>query len=435
MRKNYILILLSIITVLSVNAQDYSTLHMVRDTPQANILNPGYLPQSSFLTIPVLGDAGFRVMNSFSIYDIVDNRTLDLSEIPDASELNIDFNLNLINFGIYLNDKSMLTFSTSLKTNIDFMYPTGAFDLIVDNPIGRIDSFDVDFKTATTIWGEVAVGYTRAIDNNWSVGVKLKYLVGMFGGTTNNTKFKIDKTATSYSISGDVDIQIGGYDTEKKEILPEDLLNNRGWAVDFGAYYKADDNRYSIGLSVLDLGYINWTEGSHILSKDPSLSYNFNGFGDIEEVLNGGDLTIFSDQIYSDMMEALEIDTVKMSFVRALPTTIHLSGNYSLDPSGQHTLSGSFLNRIYGSSAYDYSLTAGYSYSSKSKRFRLMSSLTNRKHDPLSLGLGMMCSSSGFQFYLMGDMSIARLVNIGKQRSIGLNIGMNILLGRRRHYK
>lgn len=432
MKKIYILILLVILFSSGVRAQDYSTLHATRDTPQANLLNPAYLPESSFLTIPALGNSAFRVTNSFSLDAVIDDRVLDVSEIPDGSELNLGFNLNFINFGIYIDDKSMITFSSGIKTNIDFMYPTGAFDLIVDDEIQELDSFDVDFKSSATVWGEVAVGYTRAINNNWSVGAKLKYLVGVIGGTSNNTKFKIDKTIHDYTIQGDVDVLIGGYDTSTEDMNPEDLASNAGLATDLGVYYRSDDNRYSIGLSVLDLGYINWNSGSHIVSKYPDKVYRVNDFEFIDHIINNNGLSSLTDKIYDDMLDAIEMDTLNVSFSRMLPTTINLEGSYRIDPLGQHIITGSFLSRIYAGQGYDYCLTAGYSYSPKGKKIRFMGSLANRKHDPLSIGLGLMCASDGFQFYVMSDVSVGTLLNVGTQRGLGLGIGMNILLGRRR---
>lgn len=422
----YIYILIVILFASGAKAQDYNIMHVPRDTPQANLLNPAYLPESSFLTIPVLGATAFRVTNSFSLYDIIDNRTLHLPKVPDGSELNLGFNLNFVNIGLYIDDETMITFSAGIKTNIDFMYPTGSFDLIVDNPNGNVDSFDVNFKNTTTLWGEIAVGYTRALNNNWSVGVKLKYLMGAIGGTTSNSEFKVNRTISAYTVQGDIDIRIGGYDTNRNIVATEEMISNVGWATDLGVYYKSDDNRYRGGVSILDLGYIKWDNGAHIVSRNPNQTYVFSGFGNVS---NGGNLTSFSNSVYANIIDVIEVDTMKMSFRKMLPTTIHLGGSYNIDPVGQHIVTATLINRIYGSSGHDYSLEIGYAYSPKSKRYRLMSSLTNRKYEPLSIGLGIMRTSESFQLYIMSDASINSIFDFGDQRGIGLNIGMNVLLG------
>ena len=431
MRNIYIIITLALFSVCSLKAQDYSTILTAGDTPQANMLNPGYMPNTSFVGVPLFGNLALKVTNSFSLNDVVKNKKILLSNIPDDSHINVGFNLDVINFGVKFKEKNLITFSTSAKANGDIMYPTGIFNFIQDNSINKTDSYDVNFRSAAVAWGEVALGYTRVIDDNWSVGGKIKHLVGIVGGNSNKTNLQMEKTAIdSYTIKGDVNILLGGYDAISGDIATDDIMNNRGWAFDLGVYYKSNDNRWSAGLSVQDIGYIKWNSGSQIISSNPSKSYTFSGFEDLETVLDGGDLTSAMDDMVDSMMTVLELDTINVRFKKMVPTTIHIGGKYDIDPKGRHTVSGNFLAKISNGSLYDYSTTVGYTYSSKSKNFRFMGSLINRKYDPISLGLGILGESKGFQFYMMSESSLMGIANLANMRNFGFRLGMNILIGK-----
>ena len=434
MKKIYIIIALILFSVLTLKAQDYSTMITAGDTPQANMLNPGYLPKSSFIGVPLLGNMAFKITNSFSLSDVVHNKTIKLSNIPDDSHVNMGLNLDVISFGIKFREKNMITFSNSVKVDMDIMYPTGIFDFMQNNPIGATNSYDVNFKSNITAWNETAIGYTRQIDDNWSAGVKVKYLIGLVGGNSNSTNLQVDKTAIdSYTVKGDVDILVGGYDIINQEMDVDDMMHNRGWGFDFGAHYQADDNRWSAGVSVLDLGYIKWSNATQIKSVDPTKSYTFTGLDDLESVLDGGDLTTAMDDVIDSMLNVLELDTICADYKKATPTTIHIGGRYDIDQKGRHSVSGNFLAKISNSSLYDYSVTAGYTYSSRSKNFKLMGSLINRKYDPISLGLGIMGCSRGFQFYMMTETSMSGFGGIDRMQNMGLRLGMNILIGKYRY--
>ena len=434
MKKLYIIIALSVMSVLTLKAQDYSTILTAGDSPQANMLNPGYMTNSSFVGIPLFSNLAFKVTNSFSLNDIVKNKKIILSNIPDDSHVNLGLNLDVINFGVKFKEKNLITVSTSVKADVDIMYPTGIFNFIQDNSITQSNSYDVNFKSAATVWGEVALGYTRVIDDNWSVGGKVKHLVGVVGGSSNKTNLQIDKTSIdSYTIKSDIDVLIGGYDINGGDFYYDDIINNRGWAFDIGVHYKSNDNRWSAGFSVLDIGYIKWNTGSQIKSVDSNKSYVFSGFEDLETVLDGGDMTSAVDDLIDSITTVLEFDTTSVKFNKMVPTTIHLGGRYDIDENGRHSVSGNFLAKISNGSLYDYSTTVGYTYSSKSKNFRFMGSLINRKYDPISLGLGILGESNGFQFYMMSETSMAGLVNLANTQNFGFRLGLNILIGKNKY--
>ena len=59
-----------------------------------------------------------------------------------------------------------------------------------------------------------------------------------------------------------------------------------------------------------------------------------------------------------------------------------------------------------------------------------MGSLINRKYDPISLGLGILGESKGFQFYMMSESSLMGIANLANMRNFGFRLGMNILIGK-----
>lgn len=413
----------------SVKAQDYSSQLTLGDISQMNMLNPGYMPTSPFLNlpIPVLGNTNIQISNSFSLADIVvDNRVM-LNRIPNNASFRFAVDMDFLNFGFKVAPLDFVTVSVGARTTGSIIYPVGAFDLIQNNSLDRTDPFDIRTNSSASSFVEYVVGYTRTIDKNWSVGTKVKYLSGMASAHTNKSNFKVDKSIDSYTIKGDVDMYIGGYDINSEAL---NVTSNGGMAVDLGVYYISYDKRWSASASVLDMGYINWKDGSRIKSVDPNQAYLFDGLGSLDDLLDGGSSSILG-KITDELLDAVALDTTSYSFKESMPVTIHLGGSYAVDRAGQHTVTGNYLQYIKSNTINDYSLTAGYTYASKNKRFRAITSLIRRRSTPFSIGFGLVASSQKFQFFIMNEINVKGHFAVDRLAGVNFRMGMNILLGQK----
>lgn len=418
--------------------QDYATLFGMGATPQLNTINPAYMPHSSYLSVPFIGGISFQATNPFSYNRVIDNsKTVNLNKIKDNSRLNFGANLDIINFGVKFKDKHMVTMGIRTRSLGGITYPTGAFDFIEANPIGTNKTFNVDLRNMALAWGEIAVSYTYEMNRNWSFGAKAKYLMGAASINTADSNVTLDKTLSSYTVGGDINFMLGNYNAQSNEFSTSGLTKNGGFSADLGAFYRSDDQKWTVSFSILDLGFINWNaEGSsRVYSKNPDARYDFDGFGDLQDVLDNGDFNDLLNNTYDDILASMGLDTASCSFKKMIPTTIHIGGTYTFDNTMMHTISGNMINTFYAGHPYSYSLTAAYTYMSKNQKFRAMGSLTNRRHDPLAIGAGVMGCSKGFQFFIMGDISVAAIGGMKNARGLGFRMGMNVLLGKDRGNK
>lgn len=430
MKRIYIFILLMVATLNGWSQQEKSMLLVAGDTPQLNELNPSYMPRASYISVPLVGGLAVGLTNSFSYNRAISDGVINLDKITDNSQFQMGANIDIIDFGVRFKERHMVNFAVRARNYTSIGYPTAIFDYVSDNPIDEQAQYDTSLSNMVIGWGEVAAGYTIQINNNWSFGFKAKYLMGMGMVNTGSSHITIDKSINSSEINGDVDIYLGGYDAAS-DSYGSPGLDNSGFATDLGVTYQSNDRRWSVGLSILDLGYIHWSgANSSAIRRVDSASHTFDGLGDLEETLNSGDLSDVLNDTYDEILASMNMDTVSVSFNKMLPTTIHLGATYDL--TSKHTLSGNFLNYFYVGQPYNYSMTVGYTYYSFSGRFRAMASLTNRRYDPISLGAGVMSCTQGFQFYIMSDMSLCGIAGMKNLRSVGLRLGMNIFFGQER---
>ena len=117
MRKIYILFAIVLMAISNVTAQDYSSQLTMGDTPQMNMLNPGYMPSSPFLTLPVpiLGNLNLRVSNSFAVADVVENNKILLDKIPNDASFKFGLDLDIINLGFRVTPKDFVTVSMGIR--------------------------------------------------------------------------------------------------------------------------------------------------------------------------------------------------------------------------------------------------------------------------------------------------------------------------------
>lgn len=422
-----------------VTAQDYSTVLTLGDSPLANVINPAYIPKSSYLNlpIPVLGNISVNVNNPFALNTIVQDNVVQLDQIDKNAQTNIGLGLDILNLGIRKN-KGLFTFSVSTNIEADVMYPTGIFDFIQNNPLDRTKPFEIDYQNLINAWAEVAFGYSRIINDNWTVGVKVKYLQGGITVNTNQTDILIEKNFDSYLISGDIDIMVGGYDVEEEEFDTDNIMNNRGFAGDIGVHYTSDDNKWFAGFAITDIGYIKYASATHIVSKNPNEKYFYEGVVDEngDPINLGGadfDLGDLLADSFDDMIDHLDVDKNPVKNVKVwIPTTVHLGGGYNLDDNGRHLVTGNFLGQVHSYTLTDYSVTAGYTYHSKLKNFRLMASATHCKHYPFSVGAGFLVGGDRFHIYAMADSNVQGVWDYANIESFGFRMGAIFWMGAKR---
>ena len=221
-----------------------------------------------------------------------------------------------------------------------------------------------------SVYTNIALGYSHKINEHWTVGGKLKILVGQatlqaqidnlkFVSTTDSTHvignghiyaaapLQWQKMPTNVNDLGDFDIQNMLFDSSlplKDQIMELIRPAGMGAAFDLGATYKPIKN-LQITASVTDLGFMRWSRHA---KADVSMNHTFEGVDLRYTDLTGDTLNGVIDEVLAGFADGLEISDINNTL---LPETkmltanlnVGIDANFSASKTGSVTASMSLL--------------------------------------------------------------------------------------------
>ncbi len=293
---------------LGLRAQQVNTLYFLENTPVRHYLNPSFQPSGDFyISLPILGYTQFGVFNnSFALKDLVYNRNGQTVSFLHPQYNNVDgvYNLlkpstlfytdaqaNLLGFGFRSGDAAYWSFALTQKMQAGAYVPKDFFRLAlymtpnIDNNVFNMRGLGVD----ASLYTEAALGYARKIDERWSVGGKLKLLLGNENISMNNNlnlTAGIDKWTLEGSgkFNTTVPAQLSFtsasrfMDIKMPQMNLATLLSvsGVGAGIDLGATFKPIEN-LSLSMAIVDLGFINWSGNAQNVSYNIE-NHEFDGF-------------------------------------------------------------------------------------------------------------------------------------------------------------
>jgi len=435
--KKIVLTVSALVCALSLGAQDTHMLTAAGTTPQRLYLNPAIMPEHSYMSLPLVGSFGFDVGTSLGYGSLVRSGYIDGASLARKTKnkaLRAEFGLDVFAFGIRFRENNLISVSDRLRVSTGMGYPSGLFGYIFDNPIDYSGSFDIPLRADIMAWNETAIGYSRRINYNWSVGGRVKYIMGLARIDTRATGFRIDKDIMGSTVSGDVDIAGGNIDFGGDELIDAaGLTSNPGVAFDIGAAWCSDDARWRVGAGVSDIGFVRWSgaSSSRIYSSGAK-TYRFDGFGDLDDILGSSSFGDMVDSVYNDLLDCIELDTIHgYAHTGTMPLTMNLSGEFDVRGDERHVVSLDLSGTFNVKQPLYYAVTAGYRYTTGNGRFSALATLSHKRVDPLSVGVGLMANTRNFQFFVLGDTSMYALAgNLGKTSGMSLRMGFNFFFDR-----
>ncbi|WP_159019473.1 DUF5723 family protein [Algibacter sp. L3A6] len=354
------------------------------------IANPANITDSRFKTdINIVGVSAFAGNDYYGVnlldalkddYDF----DLDAKKSP-STDNNAAINLDVMGpaFMFNLTETSSLAIFTRARSMVNVTEINGeTIDNVDDDTTDDFIVNEGDFTTFAQAWAEVGVTYARVLMNKeehfLKGGLTVKYLQG--GGTAyaygKNVTVDYDADGTNPT-TGSLDttgeLTYGYYDNFDNDDYDYELPDASGFGADLGFVYEwrpdyrdyqttnADGDTYShkyenkyklkLGISITDIGQINYKEGTQEV-------FDINGTNINEDDFDNGD----------DFADALEniygIGTVTNGYKVKLPTAVHLNADYS------------FTKRFFLNLNTDFSLIA--KGKEKASRIANMVSLTPR---------------------------------------------------------
>jgi len=447
--------------ILTVSAQESTTLQFMKGMPQSALTNPALHNDSSKVVIglPGLSGISFGFNSDFAIHDLIHKGTGMLKDsdvwdienfhgkLKSTNSVELNTSIPLLFLG-FRNKKSFFSLGITEKVVAQVTFDKSLVTFIKDGNAPYIgQNFDLG-KIGINTFGyrEYAFGYSNEfLKDKLTIGVKAKFLSGEAAFHTERMNMKVETAADqSYlNLSTDMDINISAPVTVKYDendyfdgmngdnFKAGDYLNqkgNSGMAFDFGAVYKLTP-KITLSGSIIDLGKISFKK--NLISMKHTNTYKWDGVDFSNSVDDSkGD--------YVDPSDLFDNETDKMkdsfkpkksefgaeSFDMTLPTKIFLGGTYEVNK----IFNVGLLDCIYKNGDVSRNTITASGNAQLCKFFSLSGSYSNISGSS-NVGLGMAMRLGAMQLYFVSDNVLA-LNDLTKTENTNFRFGMNFLFGR-----
>lgn len=309
----------------SAAAQTINSAYFTEDYKFRHMLNPAFGNEQNYVSIPALGNISVNTHGNFGYQDVIMSNPMypSLSSKKMTTFLNPyisaedalsgfstgnnritgDVSLTILSAGFKaFGGYNTIEINSRTTTGVSLPYELFEFAKNTGN-----HSYDIgDINAHAQSFAEIAFGHSRQINDKLRLGAKLKVLVGLGRADVKMRNMKADLTAEDkWTITGEAtaDVSMKGfsYVSEEKEYNIEgsgtyervndvDLdgvgVGGFGMAIDLGGVYEINED-WTVSASVLDLGFISWT--NDMLAENRSKSFVFNGFHDVSVTSDRGE--------------------------------------------------------------------------------------------------------------------------------------------------
>ena len=309
----------------SAAAQTINSAYFTEDYKYRHMLNPAFGNEQNYVSIPALGNISVNTHGNFGYRDVIMSNPMypSLSDkkmttfmnpyisVEDAlsgfstgnNRITGDVSLTILSAGFKaFGGYNTIEINSRTTTGVSLPYELFEFAKNTGNR-----SYDIgDINAHAQSFAEIAFGHSRQINDKLRLGAKLKVLVGLGRADVKMRNMKADLTAEDkWTITGEAtaDVSMKGfsYVSEEKKYNIEgsgtyERVNNVdldgvgvggfGMAVDLGGVYEINED-WTVSASVLDLGFISWT--NDMLAENRSKSFVFNGFHDVSVTSDRGE--------------------------------------------------------------------------------------------------------------------------------------------------
>ncbi len=300
LKKLLVIVLVGFASV--ANAQEVNTLFFLENAPMRHIVNPAFQPVSNgYVSFTPLGYMSFwGGNNSLTMRDLIysyngktitalhpegGDRAALLNTFRKSTMMNVEATLQILGFGFRIKDFGYVHFNVTERMDMGASLPQDMFRFLLGGGMKDLTGINhyslKQFGVRAVAYTEIAGGYSHKINDEWTVGGKLKFLIGQGYIGYRNSDLNIDASAEQWRLYGDgaIDVaapmdmqklpsQLGWSQMENfdfKQLTDQPWSNylkpsGYGMAVDLGATYRPHP-QVQISMAVNDLGFIYWNKG------------------------------------------------------------------------------------------------------------------------------------------------------------------------------
>ena len=452
-------------------AQDLETGYFLGGNPFAFRLNPAFQSERGIFSI-ALGGTGLGVWSNLGVNTLLypDTATGDLytfmnDRVPSAeflgkigknNSINIDANVNLLTLGFWSKD-SFYTVDLNVRTINGISVPYDYFNFLKQGTAAT-STFDLSgMGIRSKTFAEAAFGWSRNYDDKFSLGFRVKALVGAeeAEAIVSRASMQMDENlwevkAEGYMNASSPSVSIkrdeNGYLDFDSIQFKEGVYGPAGYgaAVDLGFSWNVIPDLTLSG-AILDLGTIRWNR--EVKGISPETSYTWtpsDGEQVSEETIN---------QETEKMVEALsgifryqDVSSTGSGVFEMLPFRVHLGAEYRMPFYDRLSVGALYMGR--GGSCF--ARHAGrLSLNWNPLNFLSLSTGTTLNRFGESLGFALNLHPAGINLLIGCDYIPLSVVKIGPwiedipaeyrdyaviptgQMKLNLYLGLNLAIGRR----
>lgn len=446
--KKYIFTLLIAGVVSPMVAQQVSTLYFLENAPMRHIVNPAFQPVSDgYVNFSPLGYTSMWVgNNSLTMSDAIFNqngqtitamhpdadRAKLMKQFRNVTLLDEDMTLDLLSFGFRHKEKGYIHIGIMERIETGVGLPQPYFNFLLDGgmrDLSGVNSYNLKHTSLRmTAYTELSGGYSYQINEKWTVGGKIKFLIGSANATMLFRNLNLDASASAWYLYGDGYLQGAApvrlsalpnplsYQSVKQADLNQltdgltwkDYITPQGYGVgfDLGFTYKPHP-QVQITAAINDLGFIAW-KGVNYTTHIDSVFTGVNGLQYSDYANAENNYTFDSQKLGDDVVAALEgfADCIRTSdrtssYTRMLSAKLNVGvdANFCNNILGIGILSKTrlFNNRLYEEVTIGgavrpcnwFNLAVSYSLVNNGKYSNIGAGLSFMPYDGINLTLAM----------------------------------------------
>ncbi len=344
--KKYILAI-ALVIALGVQAQEVSTLYFLENAPMRHLVNPAFQPISKgYVNFSPLGYSSIWLgNNSLTLNNIIysapngstvtaihpeyGDRVKFLNTLRNPIVLHETMTLDLVSFGFRIKEKGYFTFQVLEKMDGKEYIPKSLFEFVLNgNSVSPTDKMKFDLSAlgiAAQVYTEIGGGYSHQINDIWTVGGKLKILLGTAYVGLSNQQLALTGSTDVLHLNGQSNFLLAGpldfaqlpevttfeslSQIDFDKLLPASgstsaLLTPSGYgaAIDLG-FTATPLKQLQISVALNDLGFIYWNNARNFAANT---NISFTGVGPLEfgdYVIDG---QFNKDGLFNDVINQLK---------------------------------------------------------------------------------------------------------------------------------
>ncbi len=369
-------------------AQEFRTAAFMQTNNYRHQINPAMLDEA-YVGMPFFGQINVGATGNIGlknfVYKLDGNPRYDLTtfmsptvsageflgDLHDKNRADVYVNYNIFSVG-FKAFKGINLVELNVRSNTNVSLPYELFDFM--KTAGAKETYHLqDIGVRSQNYLELALGHSHRINDQWTVGAKLKFLIGGAYADFSADQLDVTMNGDQWRIVGDARLKAAVLSSEFDYEDPsknapdgrrrvkglDDVsfgLPGFGLGVDLGATFKVTKD-LTLSAAINDLGFINWSKVKHASSRG---DYTFDGFEDIYAGSNNTGGNKLGDQFESlgdDLEEMFSVyDDGEGSESQALAATINIGAEYTLPAYRNLRFGFLYTSRLHGLYSYHQGL-------------------------------------------------------------------------------